>query len=77
MKILMLNNAVGMADGIHSKEYKQGETYELPDNLANSFIVMQVAKLVDDEVIEEKAVPDAPKNKAKVKAPKNKSELGD
>lgn len=43
-KILMLADADGCDDGIHSHRYEAGKTYDVTDSLAKNFIVMGVAE---------------------------------
>lgn len=37
IKVLMLKDAVGAPDGITRTEYRAGETYDLPEDLAGCF----------------------------------------
>ena len=75
-KIRMNKNAVGYEDGIHAKNFLEGQDYEVNDSLAKNFLSIDACVLVDGEP-EKKSLQDAPKNKAHKSAPKNKSDLGD
>lgn len=68
-KVLMVRNKLGSPDGVTVKHYLEGETYELPVGLADTFLFEKVAEKVQAE----KAVEAAPENKAILKAPKNKA----
>ena len=49
MKINMLENAKGCDDGIHSKEYEAGQSYDVSESLANNFVEMKVAEIVGEK----------------------------
>ena len=75
MKIKMLRSRMGSNDGATTKLYQEGESYDVSDALAESFIADKVAEMDDSEKAEaepeNKALPKAPKNKAEA-APENK-----
>jgi hypothetical protein len=73
-KIKMLKKAVGCPDGITSTEYKQGESYEVSEVLANCFVDMEVAEICEEDKAD-KAKMESPQNKANQKSPKNKTAL--
>lgn len=72
-KLMMLKNANGCPDGIHSVHYKAGECYEFTPILAKCFLDMKVATIPQEKAQAEKAEIESPKNKALKSAPKNKS----
>jgi hypothetical protein len=69
MKIKMLRNSLGSDDGHTVKHYDAGETYDVSDDLAKSFVGEKIAEVAPGEKAEA-----APENKAVGKAPKNKAE---
>lgn len=69
MKIVMNKTTPGSSDGMHVKQYREGETHDLPVSLANVFLKMGVAKLYVEQKMESKA----PENKVIEVAPANKS----
>ena len=62
--------------GIESKEYLQGETYNIFDDLAKTFIKegwgVELKEKKEEPKIEEKSFEKAPENKAFEKAPEKK-----
>jgi len=68
IKVLKTTNAASNQIGNFSKEYKEGETYEIFDELAQVFINEKWGVLVS----EEKAFDETLENKAIQKAPENK-----
>lgn len=49
IKVTMLKDAKGSADGIVTRSYDKGNEYDLPESLANSFVKeMKVAKVVPE-----------------------------
>lgn len=76
-KVRMLRNKLGSPDGIRVNHYTEDEVYEVPAELAASFVAEKVAEFVDGgqpaDPDGQKAVEKAPKNKAVEKAPANKS----
>ncbi|MGL6349728.1 MAG: hypothetical protein ACRC2U_07780 [Aeromonas sp.] len=69
VKVQMLKSKAGSPDGIQVVFYTEGETYDVPLALAESFVTEGVA----EQVAEGKAVREAPANKAVAKAPANKA----
>lgn len=49
MRIKMTKNAKGCDDGIHCLEYESGAQYDVSENLAHNFKVMNVAEIVDEK----------------------------
>ncbi len=49
MLIKMTTNAKGCDDGIHCHEYEAGNQYDVSENLAHNFIVMNVAEIVGEK----------------------------
>jgi hypothetical protein len=76
MKVKMLASKMGSNDGITTKLYEKDETYEVSEDLGNSFLSEKLAEVVNDDVTEpaQKANPAAPQNKAVAKAPENKAQ---
>ena len=50
MRVLMKETHKGSVDGISINEYKQGEEYELPLDLANIFLNLGVAVKVEPKI---------------------------
>jgi len=65
---VMTATTKGSHDGIHVREYIEGETYDLPEKLALAFDMMGVA-----EVPASKAPPPDPEVKSMNAAPSNKA----
>lgn len=69
LKVKMLATTPGSPDGIRVISYREGEVYELPDNLAKAFVdAMHVAELatgkpINHAVNQTKMVAAAPENK--------------
>lgn len=77
VKIEMLRNKLGSNDGVTVRHYEKGQTYEVSAELAKVFSAEKDAVLITDELPpsmadDEKAEPEAPKNKAE-KVAKNKA----
>lgn len=77
MQIKVLKSTIAAANqtGNFSKEYKEGKTYEIFDELAQVFIkekwgVSASEEKAFDETLENKAIENAPENKAFGKKPK-------
>lgn len=49
MRVLMTKSMPGSEDGIHIKRYEAGETYELGDDLAHSFLTSKAARPAPDK----------------------------
>lgn len=47
MQIKMLETALGSPDGVQVNTYEAGETYELPEILADAFLGDRVAETVE------------------------------
>ncbi len=73
MKITMIRGKLGSNDGVTTKYYEEGETYDVSDALGACFIDEKVANPTTEEKLAAKAVVDAPENKAIAAAPKNKA----
>ncbi len=76
--IKMLYTCPGSPNGIAIVKYEQGQEYEINDELADIFVnQMKVAVFVQEEVeqpiVEQKAIPEAPINKAISSVPDIKS----
>lgn len=68
MKIKMLKSERGSQDGVLIENFKEGEIYDIVDNLAMVFVdVMKIAVLVSDE-----PVPQAPVEQKMAESPDNK-----
>lgn len=48
-KVKMIKNAHGCEDGFTSRHYKEGEVYELPNHLADNFIIAELATLFEEK----------------------------
>lgn len=73
-KVTMLKTTPGSVDGIHVVTYKEGETYEISDNLAKAFVdEMKVAEYPGRRM---QSTTAAPTREAKMEtaAPENKSQ---
>ncbi len=75
-KVTMLKTVNGSVDGINAMNFVEGQTYDIPDKLANDFASLDAIELCAEQP-QEKAEHAAPKNKANKQAPKNKSVSGD
>jgi hypothetical protein len=65
MLVKIVKTTPGSPDGIHVKKYEAGQSYELPENLAQTFVGMGVAEIIIEEV--------EPEKKSSGAAPQNKS----
>ncbi len=65
----MLSTRLGSADGIATRRYLAGETYEVPPSLARVFLGEGWA----ERGVERKDAGAAPRNKALARAPHNKA----
>ena len=69
IKVLKTTNAASNQTGNFLKEYKEGETYEIFDELAQVFIdekwgvLALEEKAFDNETLENKAIQKSPENK--------------
>jgi len=66
MKVKMLETKIYYPDGIHEKECLQGETYDLPENIAKSWIKQGFAtkgKIRKPEEPEENKIEEPPETK--------------
>ena len=45
MQLIMIESQLGSIDGFTVNSYKKGKTYNIPEDLANVFIGMKVAKI--------------------------------
>jgi hypothetical protein len=68
MKIKMLKSERGSQDGMLIENFKEGEIYDITENLARVFVdVMNIAMFVADEPVQE-----APVEQKMAEAPENK-----
>jgi hypothetical protein len=72
VEVLMLRSARGSPNGKVTVPYLRGETYDIPDHLADVFChILKCA-----EYVGEKSVDAAPENKAVLAADANKAKRG-
>lgn len=67
-KLVFKVNCQGSQDGIHVQSFKNGQTYEICDALAEVFLYEGMAVLA--ESVEEKTMDSAPDNKSMGKVKK-------
>lgn len=71
-KVKMLKSVQGSPNGITIMSYSKGNTYDVGDDLLESFVGMGVIDLVEEGVPEPKMASVAPMNKAIDISPSNK-----
>jgi hypothetical protein len=52
MKVQMLRNKMGSNDGVTTKMYNEGETYEVSEDLGTLFLRDKDAEIVSDDAVE-------------------------
>lgn len=75
-QIIMLEDCQGSPDGVSVMTYEKGKIYDLPDDLANTFLMMGVAEKSNDGFgdvkIPESGIkePETPEKQKKTKSDK-------
>lgn len=71
VNVRMLKTALGSMDGITTKRYEEGKTYEINDSLANDFLSFRACEIIVPEAARETQVI-LPETKETVKTRKPK-----